>query len=273
MARASRRGLLRSVVVAMCLFCAAVVLTGSGVSHQPLRMLQVNLCASGRAGCYTGRSVDQAAAVLRVAAPDVVTLNEVCEGDVRTLERALAAVHRGGVVSAFEAAPDRPSGEATRCRDGQAYGIGLLARLADPGRGHTTYAGAYPMQDPRDPEERVWLCLYATGDFYACTTHLASTNPPVALAQCRHLLDAAIPAMRAPAGYRPTVLGGDLNLRYGAAPDMRSCVPSGYVRLGDGGLQHILATSDLTVGSSESVDMARTTDHPGLLVTFTADRR
>ena len=265
MARASHRRLLRSVVVAACLICAAAVLTGSAVSRQPLRVLQLNLCDSGKAECYTGRSVIEAAAVLRAAAPDMVTLNEVCEADVYALGRTLTDIHGSGVVSAFKAAPDRPSGEATRCRNGQAYGIGLLLHVP-ASRGYTTHGATYPIQDPSDPEERVWLCVYATGAFYACATHLASMNATVALAQCRFLLNTTIPALRARDGYPPVVLGGDLNLRYGARPDMRSCMPPGYLHRGDGDLQHILATSNFAVRSSSVIDMGRTTDHPGLLV-------
>jgi hypothetical protein len=263
MARAALR---TPALVAVCLVAAAA-LTGSAVPRQPLQLLQLNLCASGRAGCFTGRSITEADTVIRAVAPDVVTLNEVCEGDVRTLERTLADVRRGEVRSAFTAAPDRPSGEPTLCRDGQEYGIGLLAYIPPTAQGRM-YTGAYPMQDPRDPEERVWLCVHATNRFYACTTHLASTNNAVALGQCSHLLTTTIPRMYARDGYDPTVVAGDFNLRYGAAPDMRPCVPSGWFRLGDGGLQHILATDDFTVRFTRWIDMRRTTDHPGLFVTL-----
>lgn len=254
--------LLRWTVVAACLVASAIALTGSAAPHEPVRVLQLNLCASGMAACYTGRSVTEAATVLRATGPDVVTLNEVCAGDVATLGRVFADLHRGDAVSAFMAAPDRPSGRATRCRDGQDYGIGLLVR----GRDATTRGGVYPVQDPVDPEERVWLC--ASGAVVACTTHLASADPAATLAQCRHLLDTVVPA--ASAG-RPAVVAGDLNLRYGAAPDLRPCLSGGYVRLdsGDAGLQHVLATPGLAGAHVREVDLHGTTDHPGLLVTLT----
>jgi hypothetical protein len=97
-------------------------------------------------------------------------------------------------------------------------------------------------------------------------------NAAVALAQCRYLLNTAIPALHTRDGYRPTVLGGDLNLRYGTAPDMRPCMPSGYVHIGDGDVQHIVATGDFTVRSSRSIDMDETTDHPGLMATIATQR-
>jgi endonuclease/exonuclease/phosphatase family metal-dependent hydrolase len=233
----------------------------------------MNLCNSGLAGCYTGRAVTGAAAVIRAEAPDLVTLNEVCQDDVYALERTLTEVRRGGtVVSAFKAAGDRPTGGATRCRNGQPYGIGLLAHLPAPYRGHTVYSGIYPTQDTTDPEERAWLCVHATTDFYACTTHLAATSPTVALTQCGYLLGTAIPATHLRAGYQPTVLGGDFNLRHGGSSDVRSCVPSGYLRNDDGAVQQIMATTDFTVSSSRSIGMDGTTDHPSLLVALTITR-
>jgi hypothetical protein len=63
------------------------------------------------------------------------------------------------------------------------------------------------------------------------------------------------------------VVAGDLNLRYGAAPDLRTCLPPGWSRLGDGGLQHIVSTGDVEVRLRAPVDMARTTDHQGVLAT------
>jgi len=67
----------------------------------------------------------------------------------------------------------------------------------------------------------------------------------------------------------PVVLGGDLNLGSAGPQDVRACVPSGYVRRGDGGVQYVLATVDFSLASDRSIDMNRTTDHPGLLVALT----
>ena len=264
------RGLPRPLAVAVLLAVAIAFLTvapaAGRVPGTPSRVLQLNLCDSGIATCYTGRAVARAAAVIRSDAPDVVTLNEICQEDLYPLDRALVEVYGGGtVVSAFRAAQDRRTGGDFRCRNGKPYGIGLLAHVPGPSARYSTDGGVYPDQDPRDPEERVWLCVYATGAFYGCVTHLASTSATVALAQCRYLLTTAIPDVRRTGGYRPTVLGGDLNL-----PDPRSCVPPGYVRRGDGGVQSVVATDDFVVDAARTVDMAGTTDHPGLLVTLTA---
>ena len=271
MAGRSYRGLRRAAAVVVCLTCAVASLSGSSASGttvpQPLRVLQMNLCDSGVAGCYTGRSVAEAEAVIRADPPDVVTLNEICRDDLSALKRTLVDALGGGTVaSAFQAAADRRTGGAYRCRNGQPYGIGLLARIPAPSGRYSRFSGIYPAQAGDDPEERAWLCLDAIAGFYACTTHLASTSPRVALAQCGYLLDVALPAMRRRGGYEPTVLGGDLNLTYGGSPDVRSCVPSGYLRADDGAVQQILATADFRVRSTRSIGMHGTTDHPGLLV-------
>jgi endonuclease/exonuclease/phosphatase family metal-dependent hydrolase len=273
------RGIGRLVAIVACLVAVAVLLPGSSaagtVMRTPFRMIQMNLCNSGIARCYTGRSVTAAAAVIRAQAPDLVTLNEVCQDDVYALGRTLSRLYRdGSVASAFKAAGDRRTAGTVRCRNGQPYGIGLLLHIPAPYRGYSTYSGIYPVQDTGDPEQRAWLCVYATGAFYACTTHLASSSPTVSLAQCGYLLGTAIPALRTSLGYQPTILGGDLNLRYGGSPDVRSCLPAGYLRNDDGAVQQVVATTDFMVSSSRSIGMDGTTDHPGLLVALTiAGRR
>lgn len=268
-----RRGVRRALAVAW-LVAAAALPAGPSVAHTPgsttLRVLQLNLCNSGRAGCYTGRSVAEAVEVIRAGTPGLVTLNEICQDDVAVLARAFADVHgRGSAVSAFAVAGDRPSGDATRCRNGQPYGIGLLLRLPAPDPAYTVHSGMHPTQDVADPEQRAWLCVHVAGTVHACTTHLAATSGTVALAQCRHLLDTVVPTIRRSAGYAPTVVGGDLNLRHGGSPDVRSCLPPGHRRIDDGAVQQIMATADVTIGARRSVDMRGATDHPGLLATVT----
>jgi hypothetical protein len=268
----------RQAIAAGCLLAScAVWLAGAdaaGRSSGPgrasklgLRALQLNLCDSGIAGCFTGRSVHQADEVVRQARPDLVTLNEVCRDDVAELAAALSAVHPGArLATAFEPALDRRTQQPFRCLNGQQYGIGLLAVLASGASGHRSYAGIYPTQDVADPEERVWLCVDVSGEFVACTTHTASTSSAVALAQCRYLLNSAVPSVRGPAGNTPVVLGADLNLRSDGSPGPQSCLPAGYHRADDGAVQDIVAGPAGTVRSSTVIDMNGATDHPGLLV-------
>ncbi|MBM0234216.1 endonuclease/exonuclease/phosphatase family protein [Micromonospora sp. STR1_7] len=269
------RALRRALVVGW--LAAAGVPAGSPVAEAPapttLRVLQLNLCNSGRASCYTGRSLTRAAEVIRAERPDLITLNEICQDDVPALLGVFTAVHNGArVVSAFQAAGDRPSGADTRCRDGQPYGIGLLTRLAADSR-YAVHSGLHPTQDVADPEERPWLCVHVDGAVHACTTHLAATSRAVALTQCAHLLGEILPAIRRSTGYTPTVLSGDLNLRLGDDPAVRSCEPPGYLRAGDGAVQHVLVTNDLALCCARSVTMGGTTDHPALLATLTIDPR
>ena len=208
--------------------------------------------------------------MIRDQAPDLVTLNEVCRDDVSILERALAGSDQvGATASAFQPARDRRTGAPFRCRDGQPYGIGLVARRPLPDRGFTnTSGGIYPIQDTTDPEERAWLCVDADA-FAACTTHLADTSASVAWAQCRYLVGTAIPAVRAGDSHAPAVLGGDLNLRVGGSPDVRSCLPSEDRRADDGGVQDIAVTPEFVIASRELINLQATTDHPGLLATLT----
>jgi hypothetical protein len=240
-------------------------------SRYPFWVLQLNLCNSGLAGCYKGgQSVPEAAAKIQSNAPDVVTLNEICENDVAPLRNALAAVYTGGtVVSAFQPAWHRANNAPYKCKNGYSYGIGIVAHIPAPYTGHTTYGGIYPSQDTSSNEMRAWLCLYASDSYYACTTHLASTSGTIALNQCKYLMNTAIPSVRAAGGYRPTVIGADLNLKYGGSPDAQSCVPAGYYRKGDGSVQHIMATTDLVFSSSKKIGMTYT-DHDGWFVATTA---
>lgn len=242
------------------------------VAAAPVRVLQLNLCSSGIAACYTGRATPKAAAVIRAQVPDVVTLNEACDDDVVALERALAGVvPGGGVVSAFQAARNGLTGEPYRCRNGRQYGIGIVSRWPSV-PGSPPSGGIYPAQDPDDPEERAWLCLDAAASpsVAVCTTHLAYTKREVAGAQCRYLFDTVIAGLRARDGAAPVVLGGDLNLGSGNSPDLKACLPPGSALVDDGGPQHVVGTPEFVVDDHETIDLDGTTDHPGLLVTLTA---
>jgi hypothetical protein len=248
--------------------------TANSVAAEPIRVLQLNLCDSGIASCYTGRSVAEAATVIHADEPDVVTLNEVCQPDVEALDQTLTSTvdanGAGIVVSAFQAAGDRRTAGAYRCRNGQPYGIALVVHIPAY-RGYTIFSGLYPTQDLNDPEERAWLCLYAIGHFYACTTHLADTSRAVALAQCAYLFRTIIPVVSdRNGGAAPTVIGGDLNLATAGPDGIATCVPTGYLRVGDGGVQYVLATTGLSLSSEHAISMHATTDHPGLLVALTA---
>jgi hypothetical protein len=232
-----------------------------------VRALQLNLCDSGIATCFTGGSVAAAAVVVRHQRPDIVTLNEVCRGDVFVLKRTMSAIHPGAtVVAVFKPAADRPANGPFRCLNGERYGIGLLASIPSPASEYRAYGGTYPMQDPADPEERVWLCLDVAGGFLACTTHAASTNSSVALAQCRYLMQWAVPGVRAHDRDAAVVVGADLNLAAGRSPGPQACLPDGYQRVDDGSRQDFMTGPGIALVSRTIIDMQGSTDHPGLFV-------
>ena len=253
-----------------------------------VRVLQMNLCDSGHAHCYTGRSVAEASEVIRAENPDVVTVNEVCQDDVAALEAVLTgatavAVAAVAVVRSCRrsrrrgtGAPVPRSGAATAGRTGSPLLHGWRRR-----RGVRRRRRRLPDAGSRgDAELRAWLfsCLGppapaddaaadATAAVAVCTTHLASGSPAVARAQCAYLLGTAIPAVRARAGSAPVILGGDLNLRSGDSPAAVACLPADDRRADDGRVQHVVATPELVVGSPRTIAMPAT-DHPGLLVTL-----
>ena len=260
---------LTALLVGAGLVATAPVVVGSSLAAV-VRVLQLNLCDSGVADCYTGRSVAEAAAVIRAERPDVVTLNEVCRNDVTELHQVLAEVDPDATVgSAFQAAGDRRTGAGYRCRNGQEYGIGVVSRRPRVA-GSFSGGGLYPPQDRGTPEERAWLCVDVAMPpaVAVCTTHLANADRSVAGEQCRYLFGTVVADVRRRGHGEPLVLGADLNLGSGPDPDLISCLPAGAVRADDGDVQHVVATPEFVVDSARTVDLEGTTDHPGLLVTL-----
>jgi hypothetical protein len=154
------------------------------------------------------------------------------------------------------------------CVNGDQYGIGIVIHRPAGSAGPVSRGGEYPGQEGRRGERRVWECLYAIGSHYVCATHLSAFDHERALAQCRYLVNTAIPEIRARlGGYFPTVVGGDLNLTDGGSPNAGESLPAGWLRAGDGGVQHILATADHIVVSTRRFGMTYT-DHAALLVTL-----
>jgi hypothetical protein len=221
-----------------------------------VRVLQLNICHSGVARCFTGdRVMAKATSVIASTRPQVLSVNEACAGDIEAFRPAM-----GPARALFVAAQHR-DGTPVTCVNGQHYGNILM--VADSLAGATEATGRYTAQDTTN-EMRTWACLSA-GTLSACTTHLSARSGTTALAQCRELMSRAV-------GYAaagPTVVAGDLNLRYQGRPDVQDCNPAGFYRKGDGSVQHILATTNLTFVGGTRIDMAGSTDHPGWLVTVT----
>ena len=239
-----------------------------------MRVLQMNLCNSGRAGCYSGgRAISVAAAVIGRHQPDMVSLNEVCREDVHVLKLAMSATFHGrAVASAFKPAEDRSTKAPVRCQDGQEFGHGVLAVAPSAAARPRIYSGIYPVQDPNDVEERVWVCVDLAPQFFACTAHTASTNTTIALAQCRYLLGSVVQRVRHHNSGDRVIVAGDFNVAAGGAPNPQACLPRGYERADDGALQDVVASPSIAVRSRSVIDMLGTTDHPGLLVELVLSR-
>ena len=252
---------------------ASVSRPSSGPVETMVRVLQMNLCNSGRAGCYTGgRAVSMAVALVHRFRPQMISLNEVCRDDIRVLKQAMSvAFPAAAVVSAFTSAKDRPSQAPVRCQNGQDFGDGVVVVASSPAPGVRSYSGVYPVQDPDDPEERVWVCI-DLARFSACTTHTASASTTVALEQCRYLLTSVVPTISRRSGGEPIILGADLNLAARGSPSPQSCLPSGYQRTDDAALQNVVVSPGTGVRSHSVIDMQGTTDHPGLLVDLALSR-
>lgn len=271
------RLLVRCGLVVGCLLLAGCTVGRAASAPAPsgrtVRILQMNLCGSGFAPCYTaGRAVRMAATVIRQRKPDIVSVDEVCRADVAALKIAMSATFGDQqVVAAFEPAMDRRTRGPYLCRNGDQYGIGVLAVIPDRPQTpapptHRSIAGVYPTQDHNDAEERVWVCIDAAGAYAACATHLASTKVTVAYAQCRYFLRSAVPKLRGSGDHAPVILGGDLNLVGRGPLGAQSCLLPGYQRAGDGAVQHVIAGPGTAMLSDTRIGMNRTTDHPGLLV-------
>nr|CEL20884.1 hypothetical protein [Kibdelosporangium sp. MJ126-NF4]CTQ98311.1 hypothetical protein [Kibdelosporangium sp. MJ126-NF4] len=220
-------------------------------------MLQLNICHGGMAGCYQGDAVmARAAEVIRVSRPQVLSVNEACSGDIERLRPAM------GPARALFVEARNLDGTPVLCRDGdQRYGNIII--VTDRFAGTTGESGIHTAQYTATDgigELRSWACLPAA-ELSACSTHLSSDNAPTALAQCQEL-------MRRAGGYpRPVVVAGDFNLRDHGSPSMRDCDPSGFSRRGDGSVQHVYVSDDVSVVRTTEIDMMGTTDHSGWLVT------
>jgi endonuclease/exonuclease/phosphatase family metal-dependent hydrolase len=232
--------------------------TGTASTGTTITVLQLNICHGGMAGCYRGDVVlAKAAEVIRSGKPQVLSVNEACSGDVDRLRPAM-----GPARALFVAARDL-DGTPTLCSDGnQQYGniIMVASKFAGATEETGTYAAQYTAADGHR-ELRSWACLPAA-DLSVCTTHLSADNAPAALTQCQDLM------RRAADHPRPVIVVGDFNLEDQGSPSMRDCDPPGFSRRGDGSVQHLYASIDLSFAQTTKIDMTGTTDHPGWLATL-----
>jgi endonuclease/exonuclease/phosphatase family metal-dependent hydrolase len=238
-----------------------LVLALAGCGGSPERgagysVMQMNLCLSGLAGCYAKvaypAGVNEAAARIRKARPDAVTINEACRGDVARIAR------RTGYHLRFSRVPYR--GKLLPCvRPGGRGLFGDAVLTKAPIRSSESHD--FKMQ--AGLETRRWLCVTTSRDIDVCTAHVNTRAASEATgndAQCAELK--AILARRATA--RAVIFGGAVNRR---AP----CAPSGaWIRtdrsaLQAPGLQHVYGTGALRSPTAKVLP-ATHTDHDVLLV-------
>jgi len=222
----------------------------------PYRLLQMNLCLSGLAGCYAAteypKVVDDAIVQIRTLDPSAVTLNEACGGDAEQIAaetgyrlRFVTVIYRGAPLPCRN-----PGGRSV-------FGIAVLTR--EPIR--TSADQAYAAQ--AGLEERRWLCASTVRDVTVCASHLSTRGSGAARAaneaQCQEL--GQVLAQYVAAG--PTVFGGDVN-RAG------SCAARGMATLTDAdagqlsGIQHIYMSWEFWSPEAEVVPAAYT-DHDFLV--------
>ena len=228
----------------------------SGSASSAYTLMQMNLCLSGRAGCYGKAAypagVEEAVARIREARPDAVTLNEVCRRDVARITRQTGYRLRFSRVIY--------GGRKLRCvrPDGRGlFGNAVLTKAAIDSTDTRDFKGQ------AGPERRRWLCVTTRVGVDVCTAHL-NTRSPIEIAgndaQCAEL--AALLARRASA--RPVIFGGDVNRRRPCAPDgvwTRTDRSAGQAP----GLQHVYGSAALRSPSGQVVP-AKHSDHDVLLV-------
>lgn len=236
--------------------------------------IQLNLCNSGKAACYAdGQSIIEGGDLIYQLAPDLVTLNEICNVDLPNyLQPSLAeAWPNDWTYYAFYPALDKQTGNPITCTNGGNYGNAVLGRVAGTQwQGVHGWFGVYPAQDSGN-EVRTFACAYAVGDHLACSTHLSANSEQVALAQCRALTFSVVPTVRMQEGITgKTVVGGDFNLEYDTSDpeNAQNCVPTGNTRKGDGDVQHVIFTNDFSFTSRSLYGMSHT-DHDAMLIRLT----
>jgi hypothetical protein len=222
----------------------------------PYRLLQMNLCLSGLAGCYAAtqypKVVDDAIAQIGAVDPNAVTVNEGCSGDAERIA-AEAGYH-------LRFAPVIYGGALLPCRNPDGRGVFGIAVLTKE-QIRTSADQAYAAQ--AGVEERRWLCATTVRDVAVCASHLSTRGSDAARganeAQCQDLSQVLAQYMAA----GPTVFGGDVN-RAGscAAPGMATVTDAAAGQLS--GIQHIYSSSEFWSPEAQVVPTVYT-DHDFLV--------
>ena len=240
--------------------------------HGRFNALQMNLCNGGTAGCYTqGMAVGEANAQIGFVEPDQVTVNEVCRNDVLgPLLTSMAEVWPDDyTVAVFGPALVQSGSTYTpyKCSNGDDFGNGVIVHIPPSEYyGYNYSVWLYGNQDTGN-EKRTAVCVHVLEAFFGCATHLSAADASVAMNQCKAITASVIPQLQSQEGAAwPAIVGGDFNLKYspGSTNNVQNCVPSGYTRKGDDGVQHYLVSNAIHFASAYKLGM-QYTDHPALI--------
>jgi endonuclease/exonuclease/phosphatase family metal-dependent hydrolase len=268
---------LASITTAIAAVAAAVAFAVSGAAHATgftQTYLQLNMCGNV---CNNGGYgvTDHIEATVAQRAPNVLTLDEVCENQYDRLRSDLTA-YQGH----FDAT-------GPTCQDGARFGNALFARTAD-----LTFIGSWLLPNPADDETRRLMCLRmrVAGEptVVICATHISSY-----LANVGPQVSAVAGILDGIGGSDPVVLAGDFNTDPGDGrlnPLYSSCYAGGTGRFREsdspGCLRRISANQETFAGHkyddifladggwsavrAEVIDAAGgLSDHHGLLATTT----
>lgn len=252
---------------------AALVVLGSAVlilglilglvlNRPSYTFAQMNLCLSGRAGCFPQveypRGVGAATDLMRDSGAAAVTLNEVCRSDAEEIAAELGYQMRFAAVSSYRL-PDEcidPGGRGV-------YGIAVLTKAT------ITASVERPYATQSDLEQRRWLCV-TTDEVRVCTTHLEIRGrgrlDDVNDAQCAEFAR----VLERLETDRPVIAGGDMNRDRGCAA-AGMWVDTDVDAAQAPGKQHVYATTDFAAPRTRIVPMEYT-DHDALVITGRLER-
>ena len=245
---------------AMAIVVSTAVSSPAVAATSTIKVLQMNLCNSGKANCYKdGKAIDEAREMIaKLQRPTVVFINEICRGD----EKAIA---KSDLYSDYPATLFAETN--VKCSNGKDYGSAMLFG----GSEYLAATGGQFTNQDTSSEQRAYACA-RFGSFFSCVTHL-SKDEPTALKQCNELTKKILPEFQASRkeASMPAIVSGDLNLEYDPddAENVQKCVPSGWTRKGDGEVQHVMVSPGFTDMSASTESMSYT-DHNALVITVTA---
>jgi endonuclease/exonuclease/phosphatase (EEP) superfamily protein YafD len=193
--------LIAVATIAVAVAVAIAVGTGPAAAAGPVRVMQFNICGAecnrGVIDTAGGDIVDDVQRRVAADQPDVVTLNEVCQGQFKRLQTVLGTLS-WKMTGVFRA--QRSDG---RCQGGSGFGDAVFTA------GGMNSQLTLPLPNPAGAEHRAVLCVHTSaggGPVLACVLHTVTGNPMRA-----RQVAAAARDLNAEASNGAVILGGDFN--------------------------------------------------------------